>query len=112
MNMKTVTKWAVPVALLAVATASFAGTGGTEFDELQTLLEGWTEGVLGRILAIGALIVGIAFGLVRQSIIAAVIGIGMAVVLSYGPTVIGNIVSATAQFASVAQILLLSNGLM
>ena len=54
--------------------------------------------------------VGICFGLVRQSVVAAVIGISMAVVLSYGPTVIGNIFTATAD-ASVQQIAGLANGL-
>ena len=110
MNFKALTKFAAPVVLGAAASVAMAGTGGTEFNELKDLLEGWSEGILGRILAVGALLVGICFGLVRQSVVAAVIGISMAVVLSYGPTVIGNIFTATAD-ASVQQIAGLANGL-
>lgn len=110
--MKNILKYAAPIALVALAAASaHAGTGGSEFADLKDLLEGWAQGVLGRILAVGSLIVGIAFGLVRQSVIAAVVGVAMAVVLSYGPTVIGNIVSTTADGALIAQVATLANGL-
>ena len=112
MNIKTFTKFAAPVALGLSASAAMAGSGGSEFSELQTLLEDWSKGVLGRILAVGALIVGISFGLVRQSVIAAVIGIAMAVVLYYGPTVIDNIVSVTATDAVAGQVAQLTNGLL
>ena len=108
--MNKFVKLAAPVALGVSAATAMAGSGGSEFSQLQDLLEGWSEGVLGRILAVGALLVGICFGLVRQSVVAAVIGISMAVVLSYGPTVIGNIFTATAD-ASVQQIAGLANGL-
>ena len=108
--MNKFVKLAAPAALGVSAATAMAGSGGTEFSQLQDLLEGWSEGVLGRILAVGALLVGICFGLVRQSVVAAVIGISMAVVLSYGPTVIGNIFTATAD-ASVQQIAGLANGL-
>ena len=74
MNIKTLTKFATPVVLGASASAAMAGTGGSEFSDVATLLEEWSQGVLGKILALGALIVGIAFGLVRQSVVAAVIG--------------------------------------
>ena len=58
-----------------------------------------------------ALIVGIAFGLVRQSVVAAVIGISMAIVLQYGPDVIEGIVTSTAAGADLAQVALLDNGM-
>lgn len=105
-------KFAAPLVCGATAAGSaVAGTGGSEFEDVNNLLTSWTEGVLGRILAVGALIVGIAFGLVRQSVIAAVIGISMAVVLAYGPTVIGSIVSTTADGAVLSQVAMLANGL-
>ena len=103
-------KIAAPVVAGAVATTAMAGTGGTEFSSVESLLTDWTEGTVGKILAIGALLVGIAFGLVRQSIVAAVVGISMAIVLNYGPTVIGGIFTATTD-ASAAQVAQLANGL-
>ena len=110
MNMKFL-KYSLTALLGASATAAMAGSGGTEFSALEDLLTEWAQGVLGRILAIGALIVGIAFGLVRQSVIAAVIGIAMAVVLFYGPTVITNIVAAAADGSTLDAVSQLTNGL-
>ena len=116
MNIKSIAKAAVACSLMAGAAAAFAGVGGTtpggsEFDAIWTLIQGWSQGVLGRIIALGALIVGIAFGLVRQSVVAAVIGISMAIVLQYGPDVIEGIVTATGVGADMAQVALLDNGM-
>ena len=110
--MNKFVKYAAPVAAMTIAGAAVAGTGGTEFSDLKDLFEGWSKGILGRILAVGALLIGIAFGLVRQSVVAAVIGIAVAVVLSYGPTVISNIITATAAGASIAQVAALGNGML
>lgn len=116
MKMKTFGKVAVALGLMAGVTAVYAGVGGTtpggdEFSDIWDLIQGWSQGVLGRIIALGALIVGIAFGLVRQSVVAAVIGISMAIVLQYGPDVIEGIVTATAADATPAQVQMLENGM-
>ena len=116
MNLKSIGKVALACGLFAGATAVYTGVGGTtpggsEFDDIWTLIQGWSQGVLGRIIALGALIVGIAFGLVRQSVVAAVIGISMAIVLQYGPDVIEGIVTSTAVGADLAQVALLDNGM-
>jgi len=91
--------------LLAAAALSFfafsfligpealAGTGGTEFADIYTLLEGWAKGTLGKIVSLAMFLVGIAAGVVNQSIVAAVVGIGGALVMYYGPSVISNVVS-------------------
>ena len=84
-------------ALLAASAALvIAGDGGQEFEAVYEMIEGWATGTLGKIIALAALIVGIGFGLVRQSVIAAVIGISMALVLNFGPSVISNILTARA----------------
>ena len=114
MQIKTIKKLAVAGLLLGGAAAVYAGgaaTGGSEFSEIWDLIEGWSQGFLGRILALGALIVGIAFGLVRQSVIAAVVGIAMAIVLQYGPTVIEGIVTSTAEGAQPAQVVVMDNAM-
>lgn len=97
--------------LVACAVTVQAGTGGTEFQEVYDLLEDWATGTLGKIIALGALIVGIGFGLVRQSVIAAVVGIAMALVLNFGPTVISGIITATADHAAAPAVMTLANGL-
>ncbi len=71
-----------------------AGTGGTEFDAIYTLLVGWTQGTLGKIIALTMFLVGLSGGIIRQSIAAVVVGVGGALALFYGPTVIGGVVSA------------------
>lgn len=116
MQFKSFGKAALAVALMGGAAAVYAGVGGTtpggdEFTAIWDLIQGWSQGVLGRIIALGALIVGIAFGLVRQSVVAAVIGISMAIVLQYGPDVIEGIVTATAADATPAQVVTMDNGL-
>ena len=93
-------------ALLAASAALvIAGDGGQEFEAVYEMIEGWATGTLGKIIALAALIVGIGFGLVRQSVIAAVIGISMALVLNFGPSVISNILTATGEVD------ILSNGI-
>ena len=61
---------------------------------MVALLTGWSQGTLGRTLALGMFVVGIAAGIVRQSVMAAVAGIAGALVLNYGPTVIDSVFGA------------------
>lgn len=98
-------------ALLAASAALvIAGDGGQEFEAVYEMIEGWATGTLGKIIALAALIVGIGFGLVCQSVIAAVIGISMALVLNFGPSVISNILTATGE-VDMAGVAMLANGL-
>ncbi|MBS3955640.1 MAG: pili assembly chaperone [Methylomicrobium sp.] len=90
---KAVVASAVAAAAL-LSTDAMAGTGGTEFDDIYTLLVGWTQGTLGKIIALGMFMVGLSAGIINQSIVAVVVGIGGALALYYGPTVISGVVSA------------------
>ncbi len=83
------------LALLVVPTMVYAGTAGTEFDDVWDELEGWAEGALGRVISVGLLIVGLAAGIVRQSIMAAVPAAGAGLALSIGPGVIDDMFTAT-----------------
>lgn len=85
----------VSVLLILMAPDSFAGTAGTEFNNVWTLLTGWVEGLLGRIIAIVFVIVGLVAGVVRGSIMGFVLGIASGVGLFAAPTIITNIVTAT-----------------
>ncbi|MDP1773972.1 MAG: TraA family conjugative transfer protein [Methylobacter sp.] len=82
------------VCAFAFGPEAVAGTGGTEFDDIYTLLVGWTQGTLGKIIALGMFMVGLSAGIVNQSIVSVVIGIGGALALYYGPTVINGVVAA------------------
>lgn len=84
----------VVIAGLMVASAQ-AGTGGTEFDGIWTLIKGWMQGTLGRVIAGGMVLTGLIAGWARGSLFAAVAGVGMGLCLYYGPTVIEAVVTAT-----------------
>lgn len=83
----------LPVAVLAAGATSAFAASDSDFEEVFQLLADWSQGSLGKLVSLAAVIVGVGIGIVRQSIMAAVIGIAMAVVVQYAPTIIGNIVS-------------------
>lgn len=86
---------AVMAAALLMAASVQAGTGGTEFDGIWTLIKGWMQGTLGRVIAGGMVLTGLIAGWARGSLFAAVAGVGMGLCLYYGPTVIEAVVTAT-----------------
>jgi len=82
-------KMLLPSLALALATSTvLASTGGTEFDAMYTMVVGWTEGTLGKLLAVSAFLIGMGMGIVRQSILAIVLGLGFALALAYAPGII------------------------
>lgn len=85
----------VLTAALALPSLGMAGTGGTEFNSAYTTMTDWLSGDLGRLIAAGLLIVGLARGIVMQSVMAAVPAIAVGLVVSVAPTVINAIVTAT-----------------
>lgn len=85
----------VSVLMVTMAPDSMAGTAGTEFSNVWTLLTGWVEGLLGRIIAIVFVIVGLVAGVVRGNMMGFVLGISSGVGLYAAPTIITNIVTAT-----------------
>ena len=84
----------VLIAVLAPAIA-LAGTADTEFQPLYQKFIDWVSGYLGKTLAVAALIAGLFIGIVKQSPLAAVAGVGTAIFAAYGPTVIEGLVGAT-----------------
>ena len=81
-------------ALLAVGMASQAGTTGTEFQALHTLLTGWANGYLGKALAVAAFLFGAGYGVAKQTIVPAILGIVFALVFAIGPGVIDGMLTA------------------
>jgi conjugal transfer pilus assembly protein TraA len=96
MNVKNLKNLLLPSLALAVVSAgAVAGTAGTEFDTMYGMVKDWTEGTLGKLLAVSAFLIGMGMGIVRQSILAIVLGIGFALALAYTP----NIIDAIFTFA-------------
>jgi conjugal transfer pilus assembly protein TraA len=88
--------YGLPAAALVAAwsVSSYAGTGGTEFQDIYDTLTQWSQGALGKTISAGAFLTGIAMGVVRQSIISVVTGIGAALAVNYTPTIIDSVVTA------------------
>lgn len=80
--------------LSALAGSAFAGTGGQEFQQVYEQISGWTNGVLGKSLAVASLLVGLGIGIIKQSVMAGVVGVGMGLVAGFGPGVIDGVVTA------------------
>ena len=82
--------------LLAPDTAHAASKGGgSEFQDIWDKLVIWSGGYLGKIIALTMILIGIFYGLARQSIMSFALGIGTAMGLVYAPGVVDNIFSAT-----------------
>lgn len=88
-------KLLVGAAIITVSTAASASTADTTFNDIVTKLTDWAEGSLGKTISLAMLVVGIAAGIVRQSVMAAVAGVAGALVMSYGPAVLTGIFTAT-----------------
>jgi len=73
---------------------AFAGTGGTEFQEIYTTLTDWTTGYLGKALAAGLFLTGMGIGIVRQSLAAIAMGIAGGMAVNYTPTILDSVVTA------------------
>ena len=83
------------LALLVAAGSALAGTTGTEFQTLYTLLTGWMTGFLGRSVAVIFIIIGVIAGAARQSIMGFVLGISAGVGMFLAPAIVDNVVTAT-----------------
>lgn len=90
-------KWwvlAIPVVATLWASTAMAGTGGLEFEEIYSMLTDWTQGFLGKVIALGAFLAGVCIGIIRQSLMAIVLGVAGATAVYYTPNIIDGIVAA------------------
>ncbi|MGE0383521.1 MAG: TraA family conjugative transfer protein [Gammaproteobacteria bacterium] len=87
--------WTAALVLSVIAPDAFAGTNGTEFQNIYTQITDWMTGFLGRLIAAAMVLVGIIAGVARQSLTGFLLGVGSGLGLSAAPTIINGIVSAT-----------------
>jgi conjugal transfer pilus assembly protein TraA len=80
------------LAAMTVVASAAAGTDNT-FDSIYQLVKGWLEGSLGKLMAVAAFAIGMGVGLVKQSVIAVVIGLAFALIMFYGPNIMESIVT-------------------
>jgi len=94
---KTTKTVLVIAALAAVSGAAFAGNASTdsEFIGLYNMMISWTSGFLAKALALAAFLFGAGVGIAKQTVIPAIFGIVLALVLTIGPGVVEGMFSAT-----------------
>ena len=80
---------------LALTQAALATGGDAEFGDIYQKLTDWAQGTLGKLLALICIVVGMAITVTRGSLIWAVIGFGMCLVLYNAPTIIDSLMDAT-----------------
>ena len=80
--------------MYSVAMAGTNTTFGTAATGPLGSLQGWLEGSMGKLFAIGALAVGLGVGIVKQSVMSVAVGTGIALAASAGPTVMSTIFTA------------------
>lgn len=95
-NENAVLNYAVAVSLMLCATLASAGAGGTEFTQIYDQLSGWVNGTLGKTIGVASLLVGLGIGVIKQSVMAAVVGVSISLVAGFGPDVIDGVITAAA----------------
>ncbi len=84
----------VVLALIVMTTAAKAGVTGTEFQATYDLIVGWAKGYLGKIFAVAAFLIGCGFSAARQNPMPAIFGLVLALIISFGPSLIESILTA------------------
>lgn len=96
------------LALLGIGLSSLVFAGGSpaeqaELQKFSNVLLGWTNGVLGKVLALSMLLVGCAVGVTKNSPILALTGAMGASFISFGPAMVAGIVGVDTN-ANVAEL--------
>jgi len=83
--------------LLVAATALplWAASSSGPLSDVYTTLTDWSQGTVGKVIALGMILVGITAGIANQSLMAFAIGIGGGLGLYNAPTIIDTVFSAT-----------------
>jgi conjugal transfer pilus assembly protein TraA len=67
----------------------------TTMGDVVTQLENWCTGSMGKVVALGMMLVGLIGGIARQSLMSFAVGIGGGLGLANAPTIVGNVLTAT-----------------
>lgn len=92
----------VGLAALVMSSTAFAGSGGEALEDVWIEISDFTQGTLGRIIAGLMVVVGLGAGIMRQSLMGFVSGVGAGIGLYNTPTVLDALVGATVPLAEVA----------
>ena len=90
MNIKKykVAQYAALIAVALTVNVAMAATTGQEFKGLADMVTGWSEGYLGMALGLTAFLIGLAVGLMKQTIMPCIVGLGVGLAATLGPGII------------------------
>lgn len=100
LNRKSQLQAIATIALMVAAGTALAGTGGDNFDSVWIQITDWMQGTLGRIIIGLMILAGIGAGVLRQSLMPFITGVGGGVGLYAAPDVIESIMTATVPVAT------------
>jgi conjugal transfer pilus assembly protein TraA len=83
------------LAVLAVAGPVWAAGSTGPLSDVYTALTEWAQGNVGKVIALGMILVGIVAGIANQSLMAFAVGIGGGLGLYNAPTIIDTVFNAT-----------------
>lgn len=87
-----------------VDTESDSGSGSNIFGSFLATLVGWLTGALGKLFAIALFAIGAGYAVARQNLLFIAGGVGMALMMAFGPSLILSVFSATLPVAEMAQV--------
>ena len=82
-------------AMALMVGSAYAGTGGTEVQDVYNWIIGAAQGYLGKTIMIAGALYGFGAGIPSQNLKAIAFGFGGAAGIYYLPNIIDNLVSAT-----------------
>lgn len=83
------------LAVLAVAGPVWAAGSTGPLADVYSSLTDWATGNVGKVIALGMILVGIVAGIANQSLMAFAVGIGGGLGLYNAPTIIDTVFNAT-----------------
>lgn len=97
--------------LYMVFNNAMASGGDAEFGDIYNKLTEWSQGTLGKLLALICVVVGTAYTVSRGTLIYAVIGVAICLVLYNAPTIIDSLMDAAVPVEQAVTELPIANGL-
>lgn len=86
------------LAVVLVAVPVWASSSSGPLSDVYTELTDWSQGTVGKVIALGMMLVGIVSGIANQSLMAFAVGIGGGLGLYNAPTIIDTVFNATLHY--------------
>jgi len=83
------------VIIFLFSTQLYAGSSGPEFNGIYDTLIAWSQGYLGKLIAICMVILGISEGIRKQSLMSFTLDISAGIGIYTIPTVLESVISST-----------------